>query len=504
MGFSVQRIFGRWRWLLGVSALLAYAIFLGRHFSPVAGGSDSSGYANSARLLRQGRIETVVRTVPELALESAYDFVPLGFRPRPHGRLVPSYPIGLPLHLAAAAVCVDWPAAMLAVAVGAALSSIALTYVVGRRFGASRWSAALAAGVLAVSPMFLFSSVQPLSDTLATSWCLAAVYCAVRAQARWGWSVATGVAAAIAVLVRPSNAVLLPAIALLLWAPRKLAGAFLGGAPWALLLGVYQKTLYGSALESGYGSIFGAFHLQCFWPTIQHFGHWLLRLAPLAVLAPLAALGPAAAGDARGCPAAGRSRVALAAWAAGFIVFYAFYDVSGEAWHCLRFIQPAFPALLILGALGLDAVLARIAGGRRLELVVGMALAAALALNARAWTRTLVPLEIKPQERMYLDASEWVRANVPRDALVCCMLFSGTLYFYTDLPILRWDSASADHAVRYLEKLRLTGRPLFALAHAVETEDPRMKNITGRWEKLAAFGDAGIWRIWLTPVKDGK
>ena len=44
----------RLRWL-GLLALAAYAVFLARNTAVVAGGSDSSGYLNSARLFAEGK-----------------------------------------------------------------------------------------------------------------------------------------------------------------------------------------------------------------------------------------------------------------------------------------------------------------------------------------------------------------------------------------------------------------------------------------------------------------
>src|SRR5688572_25804139 len=60
----------RWFVWLGVIALAGYALFLGAHTTVVAGGSDSSGYLNSARLLASGRLQTEVRVPPEFKVPS--------------------------------------------------------------------------------------------------------------------------------------------------------------------------------------------------------------------------------------------------------------------------------------------------------------------------------------------------------------------------------------------------------------------------------------------------
>src|SRR5207247_606421 len=94
--------------------------------------------------------------------------------------------------------------------------------------------AAAGAAVLGGCPIFVFTSIQPLSDTLATTWTLASVFTALRARRHAGWAVACGAAFSVAVLVRSTNAVLLPALVVFLgldW-PR-LARFVVGGIPGA-------------------------------------------------------------------------------------------------------------------------------------------------------------------------------------------------------------------------------------------------------------------------------
>ena len=64
-------------------AVVAYAVFLVLNSAPIAGGADSSGYLNSARLLAEGRWTASPRpigTLPREALPPHIDR-PLGFRP---------------------------------------------------------------------------------------------------------------------------------------------------------------------------------------------------------------------------------------------------------------------------------------------------------------------------------------------------------------------------------------------------------------------------------------
>ncbi|HEY5227662.1 MAG TPA: hypothetical protein VIJ19_03920, partial [Opitutaceae bacterium] len=51
----------QWRraaWVAAIFALAAYAEILGLHMGAVAGGSDSSGYLNHAKLIALGELHT--------------------------------------------------------------------------------------------------------------------------------------------------------------------------------------------------------------------------------------------------------------------------------------------------------------------------------------------------------------------------------------------------------------------------------------------------------------
>lgn len=473
---------------LSVAALLGYGIFLALRFSPEAGGADASGYLHSGRLLTEGKLSTVLRTVPELHGASPYDFQPLGFSAEETSpRLVPTYPVGLPLHLALVCAVAGWHWGPYLVIIGAAWAALALSYALARRLGASRLSATIAAVSLAWCRVFISGAVQPLSDTLATVWCLLAVLAALRARSGGiRWSVACGLAFAAAVYVRPSNVMLLPTLIVLLGCGKDLIAAGFAGLPWAVLLGAYQKYLYGAATRSGYGPIFGIFEARYFWPTLVHFAQWILRLLPFAWLA-LPALFVLPWSRLR------RELIALIAWAAAFILFYAFYQVSHEDWSGLRFIEPAFPPLLVLAALGLDAW--RMRSPSRLSASFGAGLAVVATLVAFGANVALGFPNGRRHDRMYVEATHWAREHIPSDAIVVSMLYTGTLYFETPLPALRWDSVSAENGPRYVTALHRAGRPVYAIVHNFEIADPRMKHVPGRWEKLADFGAMSAWRI---------
>jgi hypothetical protein len=182
----------------GVFALfLAYALVLFHHTVFAVGGSDSSGYVNAARLLSEGQVTARVRGLDRLSLGPEFTeiFIPLGFSPGPRpGTMSPSYPPGLPLHMAAAGLLGGWSRAPFFVSPIAALVCLVLMYLLGRELGLSPALALSGSALLGFAPVFVFQAVQPMSDVVATAWALAAVFAAYRSRARSSplWGAAAG------------------------------------------------------------------------------------------------------------------------------------------------------------------------------------------------------------------------------------------------------------------------------------------------------------------------
>jgi hypothetical protein len=483
---------------LGLIALLGYALLLGSQTIPVAGGADSSGYFNSGRLLASGHLSIALRAPPEFGPRASLDplhFLPQGFFPgRDRTRLTPTYPTGLPLHLAAAGALFGWERGAQLLLVAAAIGAVALTYLAARALGIARPLAAAGAVVLAAFPVFLFTSIQPLSDTLATLWSTAALVAALRARARPVWAAAAGTAFALAVLVRPTNLLLAPG---LLWlfgrAWRTHAWFALGGLPGAAWLAFYNHTLYGHPLASGYGDIFSAFSLAYGTPTAVHFARWLALLLPFPLLlTPFAAL---ARPESRT-----RELAALALLFLPVAGCYVFYEVSREVWWCLRFILPVVPVLILAGLLGIEA-LARLPACRQPQML-RRAAAVALALWALGlswyWTPRLAVFMVKHYEQAYAEGAAAARERFPATALVLCQAFSGTLYFYTDFPALRWDQIEAPAFYRYAALARSAGRPVCAVLFESEEADA-FRRCPGAWTRVAKVRNVGLWQLAADP-----
>lgn len=470
-----------------------YAFFLARHAASYASGSDASGYFNSARLLAEGRFEAPMR-VPFGRQHTEFGlmtFQPLGFIvAEAVDRMSPTYPTGLPLHLVAAAWIGGWRHAATAVNIFAALGTGLVFLALARRLGLTAGWAATGLVLLWLSPQVLFTALQPMSDLLALLWSLTALYAALRSREDWRWSLLAGLAAALAVLVRPTNALLVLPLALALGTDyRRYLGLGLGGLPGAMFFLYYNWRAYGSPFTTGYGDVYTAFRTGYAPHNLAHFARWIPTLLSPLVVAALAA---------PWVPEARRRELAvLGLWTALLISFYAFYYHSGEFWWYLRFILPAFPALLLAALVVGQSLWSRLTS----PLWSRAALAAVLVLSA-AWqvrfNRSLEVLAIPESEATYLRAADWAKQHLPPEAALCCMQVSGAFYYYTEFLLIRWDQILADRRTELFTTLQLEERPVYAVLYEYERAEA-LARLGGHWRQIATVGQATFWQLEPSP-----
>ena len=351
------------RWIAAGSAIAAAVAGLawGTH---VAGGPDSYCYLSQAELFAAGH---VMHVEPLAALapweKGAEAFVPVGHVPafNRSDASVPMCSPGYPLVMAAVRMLAGRPAMFVVVP---ALGAIAvwLTFVLGRRI-AGNGSGAIAALLMAASPPFLYQVVQPMSDVPAAALWTAALVAAIHPQFTTSLrrSVVGGVITGVAILIRPNLVPLAGVVALVVLCERPLQwhhvirtwiGFAAGALPAVIVVALLQNAMYGSPFTSGYGSLAFLFTLEHVWPNLQRYPVWLLQTETPIVL--LAAFAPWLVTD----PAARRRAVWLLTFVVAVFVCYIPYEVF-DAWWYLRFVLPAYPALLALTAMALTAVLAR-------------------------------------------------------------------------------------------------------------------------------------------------
>ena len=91
-----------------------------------------------------------------------------------------------------------------------------------------------------------------------------------------------------------------------------------------------------------------------------------------------------------------------------------------------------------------------------------------------------------------------VREHLPPNAIVASMAASGALFYYTDLPILRWDSLPPEVFESYAATLQRAGRPLYALLFDLEEKEAFKDHLRGHWEKVVDVRTSSVWK-WTGP-----
>ncbi|MDP1570940.1 MAG: hypothetical protein Q8L86_13165, partial [Vicinamibacterales bacterium] len=274
-----------------------------------------------------------------------------------------------------------------------------------------------------------------------------------------------GLAASMAILIRPNLAPLAAVLGLwLLWHGdgerrwRTAAVFALAVVPGSLAVAWFQHTLYGSPFASGYGNLGALFSTTHVATNLRQFGQWMIDTQTPLAAAGLAAL-VAPIGWLWPDRAAWRAAVLLALVTATVWLLYLPYTPF-DAWWFLRFLLPAWPAL----AVGMAALLLR-GLGRAGRWGSGAAALAILATGFVTAGRAPALGVYLPGEgeRRYVSIAEHVARLTPPNAVIISGQHSGSIRYYAGRDTLRFevlDEAWLDRAVAWLDA---EGRPAYFL-----------------------------------------
>jgi len=431
-----------------VALLLASVVAVGlRWGSFVAGGSDSYCYLHQAERWASGRLQVA----EPLALEAPWPNAPLTFAPAGHvpshtvpGAIVPICPAGLSMVMAIFVALGGVSAAALVVPLFGALL-IWGTFLAGSRFGPRVGLAS--AGLAACSPVFLYQLVQPMSDVPAAAcWMLAVA--AITGTRRHGPALG-GLAAASAILIRPNLVPLAGPLALFLmlrperrWRERLASTAIFAAAVAAgcLAVAAIQRAFFGSALNSGYGTLVSIYRLDRVAPNAEHYVSWLTDVhTPIWMLA---AAAPFLLPGALTRLMAGLVLVNIACYLP-YVVF--------DDWSYLRFLLPTLPLVVILLVAAIDALCRRAA-----PITTKPALVIASLVLAVLWVgeaRARQAFRLQALEARFERAGTFADRRLPPNALVITSGQSGSVRFYSGRKTLIWDDldpAWLDRAVVFI------------------------------------------------------
>jgi hypothetical protein len=432
------------------AALVTAAVFIvaAAWNTRAVGGSDSSCYVLQAMGLMHGNATLPHPLAGALPGEPPELFAPSGFIPAPTSpyRAAPICSAGLAVLMAP---LVPFGETLFLVIPMCAALAVWLTFLLARRLGGPL-AGACAAIVTAASPIFLYQSIQPMSDVPATAFWLAALVALARRDPRG--DVIAGVCLSMAILTRVN--LLLTALPLVLLLRDRRAWLRCAGAaaPGFILMAVLNELRYGAPLASGYGAAGGLFALAHVAPNAGRYASWLVTTqSPLVFLAVAA---PFVLRDRASHRLAGVILVSSALVACTYLSYTVFDD-----WWYVRFLLPILPPLTALATAGL------FEGGRRLG-VPAWGLAPVFVILA-CWEVQGVlsgpTFDLQRLEARFRTAGQFTR-SLPANAVVLAVQDSGAVWFHGSRPTLAWGAIPPDGLDALIARLRGRGySPVFAL-----------------------------------------
>jgi hypothetical protein len=303
-------------------------------------------------------------------------------------------------------------------------------------------------------------------------------------------SFGAGLAAAVAILIRPNLAplaMLLPAwIAVKAWRERgadrrrrvwQIVAFFAGLAPGVIVLALVNQSLFGSPLQSGYGNASGLFSWSNVWPNVKNYFTWFVQVStPLPLAGFIAFFIPRAAQWPE------RTDLdylrAVGAFVLLLVAQYLLYGVF-ESWWVLRFLLPGLPFVM----LGFVRVVRRVTGPSQIGSLATAALVLLLMFSGVRVATAERAFELRPLENRYVTLARLVRDETPPDSIVFAGQHSGAIRYYGGRMTLNYwwmDRAWLDRAVAWLSE---HGVRVFVLLD--EEEVPHFKEFFSGAERLA-------------------
>lgn len=454
----------------------------------VAGGADAYGYVSQAHLWATGHL-TVAEPLSKLEPSLGPGVAPLGYRLATiRGSIVPTYPVGLPLMMAAAST-IAGPTAMYLVVPVLGGVAVWLTFLLGTRIAGPR-AGVIAATLFACSPIFLLQLLEPMSDVPVTAWWLASLFLALD-EDDWTAFLAGG-AAAVALLTRPNLlplAILTGCFTLKRHQARRALFYVIGVVPGCIAIALVNRSLYGSVTGTGYGPVDALFRVSNLGANIQHYSTWLYQLhSPfifVGLLSPLLIAGVVGRYRPDKTFPSARAVWVLLSFSGALFACYAFY-IPYDTWPFARFLLPAVPLLLILSSAVATAVASRLPPRTRGAVTVMMFGLLACWSVKKAYE--LHVFQVQGSEQRYRVIGEYIDRELPSNSVVISVIESGSVRLYGHRATLRWDMLEPTQFENALGILRQSGYVPYLLIEEQEESDFR-----GRFADATKYGHLN-WR----------
>jgi hypothetical protein len=464
-----------------------------------AAGADASGYLSQAAMWAAGRL----RVADGLVLLTGWPAdpgmtAPLGWNASvERGWQVPTYGPGLPLLMALPQAIGGTLIAALTIALSSAIVIVASSAIALRLSGGP--AAIVAAVTLATCPVFIFQSIQPMSDVPVTAAWMVCWALLIRSgdgnrQPASGSAFLSGAACAIAVLIRPNLAPLaiVPLAFVLRTANReqRMANGIAFSTPVVLsgaLLGWLQWQWYGSPIRSGYGTVGQLYSWAYIGANASRYAGWLISTSPVLLLAAIGVW-----------IRRGSAAWALAVFSLLNVAAYLVYFVFNE-WSYLRFLLPAVASAAVFVGVAVAAFVNRLPAPARAAVLLG----AVFVISGIGFSqsRSLDVFRLGDSHRRVLQIGRYLDAALPDRAVIISGEQSGAARYDTGRAIVRWEAATRADLERVLTLLAADRRSVWILLDA--WEEPLVRDkfagltaVSLDWPPAVDAGETHRTRAW--------
>lgn len=443
--------------LLALSILI-YFLMLLKNTSFVCGGADSYGYVTQAILLKNLHLSKDVPILKETGLENKYIkcFIPLGYCPSANGtESVPTYPQGTSLLMAFFMILFGMNGAFIASPIIAIVCLVVIFYL-AREFGLSEGMSILASFLIAITPTYLFVSIQPFSDVIATMWiCLAILFC-LKGENNKNFLSLSGLFLGFAILTRPNLVLLIvPFLFFLKYNFKKYFLFFLGVFPGFFALLVFNYFLYGTPFSSGYEGLSLCFRLEYFTARVIHYIYYILGMYTpfIFIFWTMMFFHKDITKE---------KKIFLILCLPILLLFFSFYYCY-KPWTYIRFLLPSLPVFVIGSLLGVQEFIRRTNFKKILPGLIFLPIFFLIIYLNIGITAHRHIFRVKEIENWYPQISKYVKSEIDGKSVVFTRLYSGCLNYYDDIITARWDMVSPLEFDFLIDRLESKGYKCFLL-----------------------------------------
>jgi hypothetical protein len=228
-------------------------------------------------------------------------------------------------------------------------------------------------------------------------------------------------------------------------------------------IAVMNRSLWGSALVSGYGSVSYLFSVSNIWPNLVIYPRVIATLMPVVVLLPIAAVGR---GDWLGSSGDRRLATALGAYVVTVVLLYIAFPIFDSSWN-LRFLLPAVAPALVLVSVAMLSLAGPLIETHRAACMVAMLIIVGYGVDYARDRRAFDTGYL----HKFADIGDAITQRLPERAVLLAMLHSGSAAYYTGRPTIRWDMIEPSRLDGLVDELSQRGYVPYLLLDADERAD---------------------------------